>query len=141
MLDYKTSPCKADIFLYNVTMKPNAKLKKYIELHEKYLSESEALFNQKNYSQVSEKLWGATATITKAIAASRKKTIRSHDGIAFFLASIAKEVKDESILNIVSIANSMHQNFYEDNLPPEVIKKASKTIKLFSGRMRNKFQI
>ena len=78
---------------------------------------------------ISEKLWGATATITKAIAASRNKMIRSHDGVGFYLASIARELKDESILNIVSIANSMHQNFYEDNLPPEVIRKASKTIK------------
>jgi uncharacterized protein (UPF0332 family) len=122
-------------------MGTNGKLKKYIVLHEKYLKETDELFKQKNYSQVSEKLWGATATITKAIAASRKKMIRSHDGVGFYLASIAKELKDESILNIVSIANSMHQNFYEDNLPPEVIRKASKTIKLFASRMRRKYRI
>ncbi|MGR3173094.1 MAG: PaREP1 family protein [Candidatus Scalindua sp.] len=122
-------------------MKLNGKLKRYVALHEKYLKESEELYKQKNYSQVSEKLWGATATITKAIAASRNKTIKYHDGIGFYLASISKELKDESILNIVSIANSMHQNFYEDNLPPEVIHKASKTIKQFVKRMRSKFEI
>lgn len=122
-------------------MKSNGKLKRYITLHEKYLRESDELLKQMNYSQVSEKLWGVTATITRAIAASRNKTIKSHDGIGFYLASIAKELKDESILNIVSIANSMHQNFYEDKLPPEVIRKASKTIKQFVNRVRGKFEI
>ena len=122
-------------------MKPNGKLRRYISLHEKYIKESDEFFKQKNYSQVSEKLWGAAATITKAIAASRNKTIRSHDGIGFYLALIAEELKDKSILDIVSIANSMHQNFYEDNLPPEVIQRASQRIKLFSNRMRSKFQV
>lgn len=122
-------------------MKSNGKFKRYITLHEKYLRESDELFKQKNYSQVSEKLWGATATIAKAIAASRNKTIKSHDGVGFYLASIAKELKDKSILNIVSIANSMHQNFYEDNLPPEVTREASRTIKQFVNRMRGKFEI
>ncbi len=122
-------------------MKTNGKTTKYVALHEKYLSVSERFFKEKNYSQVSEKLWGATATITKAIAASRKKTIKTHDGIAFYLASIANELKDKSILDIVSIANSMHQNFYEDNLPPEVIKRASQRIKQFSSRVRGKFEI
>lgn len=112
-------------------MKLNGKLKRYVTLQEKYLKEADEFFKQKNYSQVSEKLWGATATITKAIAASRNKTIRSRDGIAFYLASISKELKDKSILDIVSIANSMHQNFYEDNLPLEVIQRASQRIKQY----------
>lgn len=112
-------------------MKLNGKLKRYVTLQEKYLKEADEFFKQKNYSQVSEKLWGATATITKAIAASRNKTIRSRDGVTFYLASISKELKDKSILDIVSIANSMHQNFYEDNLPLEVIQRASQRIKQF----------
>lgn len=122
-------------------MKNNGKLKRYIELHEKYLKESEILFKERNYSQVSEKLWGATATITKAIATLQKKTIKTHDGIAFYLATVSKELKDKTILDIVSIANSMHQNSYENNLPPEVIQRASQRIKQFSGRMRNRFKI
>ena len=122
-------------------MKSNGKLKRYIALHEKYLKESELFFKQKNYSQVSEKLWGAAATLTKAIAASRKKSINTHDGIGFYLATISTELKDKTILNIVSMANSMHQNFYEDNLPSEVIRRAYQKIKQFSNRMRAKFQI
>ena len=122
-------------------MKSNGKLKKYINLHEKYLKESKIFFQQKNYSQVSEKLWGATATLTKAIAATRKKTINTHDGVGFYLASLFKELKDKTILDIISMANSMHQNFYEDNLPPEVIQRASQKIKQFSHRIRAKFRI
>jgi uncharacterized protein (UPF0332 family) len=132
---------KYEFLKYVNIMKLNGKLKRYVTLQEKYLKEADEFLEQKNYSQVSEKLWGATATITKAIAASRNKTIRSHDGVAFYLASISKELKDKSILDIVSIANSMHQNFYEDNLPPEVIQRASQKIKQFVNRMRNKFQL
>lgn len=120
-------------------MKANGKLKKYLELNNKYINDADGCLKKGDYVQASEKLWGATVTITKAIASQRKKTIKTHEGIKFFLAQIARELKDESINNIVLIADALHQNFYENSVHPDTVKKGAKTIKQFVKRMRNRF--
>lgn len=122
-------------------MKQNGKLKRYLALNEKYLSDADELVKKGDYAQASEKLWGATATLAKAIAETRKKQIKSHDGVTFFLTTIANELKDKSILRIILMANGLHQNFYEDTLPPEAVKEGTKVIKQFSKRLRNFFNL
>lgn len=122
-------------------MKQNGRLKKYLALNQKYLSDADALLKTKDYVQASEKLWGATATLAKAIAALRGKQIKSHDGVTFFLTSIANELRDKSILRIVLMANGLHQNFYEDTLSPEAVKEGARLIKQFSKRMCNTFKL
>lgn len=122
-------------------MRQNGKLKKYLTLHQKYLNDADALLKKGDYAQASEKLWGCTATLAKAIATTRKKQIKSHDGITFFLTTISNELKDKSILNVILIANGLHQNFYEDTLTPEAVKQGARVIKEFSKRFRNYFNL
>lgn len=122
-------------------MQRNGPLKKYLTLHQKYLQDADELLKKGDYAQASEKLWGSTATLAKAIATLKKKRIKSHDGITSFLASIANELKDKSILDVIFVANSLHQNFYEDNFTPEVVEHGAKTIKQFSKRLRNAFNL
>lgn len=119
----------------------NGKVKRYSELSNKYIKDAEALLKKGDLSQASEKLWGAFATIVKAIAAKRNKNIKTHDGISFYVASISKELKDESLLNASLSANALHQNFYENTLTSEHIKKGSKTIRLFINRMKSRFSL
>lgn len=122
-------------------MKQNGKLKKYLVLNQKYLSDIDALLKSKDYVQASEKLWGATATLAKAIAASRGKQIKPHDGVTFFLTSVANELRDKSILRVILIADGLHQNFYENTLTPEAVKEGARLIKQFSKRMCNTFKL
>lgn len=119
----------------------NGKAKKYTELSDKYINDSKILLKEGDLSQSSEKLWGAFATIVKAVAAKHKKNIKSHDGITFYLASISKELKDESLLNASLVANALHQNFYEDSLTKEHIRKGSKTINQFVNRIKNRYAL
>lgn len=53
------------------------------------------LLKKGDYIQASEKLCGCTATLAKAIAATRKKQIKSHDGITFLLTTISNKPKDK----------------------------------------------
>lgn len=122
-------------------MQPNGKVKRYLELNNKYINDADECLKKGDYTQASEKLWGAAVTITKAIAAQRRKTIKTHEGISFFLAQIAKELKDESINSISLIAEGLHQNFYENVEHPDTVKKGAKTIKQFVTRMRNRFDL
>ncbi len=87
------------------------------------------------------KTLGVTATIVKAIVAQRRKTIKSHEGISFFMAQIVRELKDESINSINLITDGLHQNFYENTNHPDTVKKGAKIIKLFVKRMRNRFNL
>ena len=57
-------------------MQSNGKVKKYFDLSSKYLNDADECMRKGDYVQASEKLWGATVTIVKAIAAQRKKTIK-----------------------------------------------------------------
>ena len=122
-------------------MQRNGHLKKYLSLHQKYLSDADSLLKKGDCAQVSEKLWGATATLTKAIASLRKKQIKTHDGITFYLTTIADELKDKSILRTIVIANGLHQNFYEDNFSPATVKESARVIKQLSKRILNYFNL
>lgn len=120
-------------------MKANGKLKKYLDLNNKYINDSDECLRKGDYVQASEKSWGAMVTIAKAIASQRNKTIKTHEGIKLFFAQIARELKDESINNTILIADALHQNFYENSAHPDTVKKGAKTIKQFVKRMRNRF--
>ncbi len=125
---------------YTNSMK-NGKIRKYADLSEKYLHDAEILLSKGDLSQASEKLWDATVTIVKAIAAQRRKTLKTHEGIKFFLAQIARELKDESVNSVSLVAEGLHQNFYENAEHPDSVKKGAKTIKQFITRMRNRFSL
>lgn len=125
---------------YTIFVK-NGRIKKYTELSEKYLHDAKMLLSKGDLSQASEKLWGAAVTIVKAIAAQRRKTLKTHEGIKFFLAEIARETKNESVNSISLIAEGLHQNFYENTEHPDSVKKGAKTIKQFVSRMRNRYSL
>ncbi len=122
-------------------MQSNGTVKKYLDLNNKYIKDADECLKRGDYTQASEKLWGATVTIVKAIAAQRRKTIKTHEGISFFLAQIARELNDESIGNVYFTSEALHQNFYENVAHPDFVKKGAKTIKQFVTRMRNRFDL
>ena len=122
-------------------MQSNGTVKKYLDLNNKYIKDADECLKKGDYTQASEKLWGATVTIVKAIAAQRRKTIKTHEGISFFLAQIARELNDESIASISLMAEGLHQNFYENVAHPDFVKKGAKIIKQFVTRMRNRFDL
>jgi len=104
------------------------KLNKHSQLNCKFLKEAKTLIELQDYVQASEKLWGATEQIIKAIALKRGKRLRSHVSINRYVVEISKELGDNSILDSFSIANSLHQNFYENWLAPETVIQNAKTI-------------
>lgn len=122
-------------------MQSNGKVKKYFDLSSKYLNDADECMRKGDHAGHLKSCGGATVTIVKAIAAQRKKTIKTHEGINFFMAEIARELNDENINNVSLIAEGLHQNFYEDVMHPDTIKKGAKTIKQFVTRMCNRFTL
>lgn len=101
---------------------PEVKSEIHLKLCEKYLREGEELLEEGDYVQASEKAWGAASQAVKAVAAKRGSELRSHEEIHKEIIKLARETGDDEIRSLWQSAISLHQNFYENWLPPEMVK-------------------
>jgi hypothetical protein len=88
----------------------------YQSLSDIYLTEAGKLLKVGDLVQVSEKFWGASALAVKAIAARRGLKLEQHGSLWNFVSKLSKEKGDEDIDIYFSVANSLHRNFYEDQM-------------------------
>ena len=107
----------------------------YLGLAQKYLKESEAFLAEKDYVQASEKLWGAAAEIVKTVAAKRGIELRTHRDLWQFVADLRAELKDPEVSRLFTVANYLHQNFYEGIMPPETVMDGAEAVKQLIGKL------
>ena len=105
------------------------KAEKYATLNHKYLKEADALMEKEDYIQASEKFWGAAAIIVKSAAAKRRRNLRSHGALYGFVKSLGAELDDSELLTLFAAAGALHQNFYENWLPSEVVADYGEAVK------------
>ena len=98
----------------------------YLNLNHKYLKEAEELIKEEDWVQASEKFWGAAATMVKSVAAKRGVNLRSHGALYGFVNSLEAECDDHELLRLFTAAGTLHQNFYENWLPSEVVVNAAR---------------
>ena len=80
--------------------------------------------------QASEKIWGAAAHRVKEIAKERGWPNRSHaDGWAI-VRYMANQSGKPQIADIFGLADTTHQNFYEDQIPLEELSARLDRIRL-----------
>jgi len=82
-----------------------------------------ATHRQEDFAQASEKLWGASATMVKAVAESSGLYHNGHrelfkvDVASHFIwdeiDKLSKKTKDDELLTLFHIASSLHINFYD----------------------------
>ena len=73
--------------------------------------------------QASEKGWGAAAHAVKAVAERRGWRRRSHNDLFRAINRISAEMDRNDVLDLFSIANALHQNFYEGWMEDENIDR------------------
>ena len=95
----------------------------YQRLNEKYLKDAQALMRKEDYSQASEKLWGAAAEIVKAVAMKREnKEIGEHRLLFDYVSRLDKEFPHLNLKRLFMTARLLHTNFYEDELPADYVR-------------------
>lgn len=100
------------------------RVSKYQRLNGKYLMEAKELIRKGDYSQASEKLWGASVEIVKALAAKREnKTLEEHRQILEYVSKIDKEFPNMNLRRLISTARALHSNFYEDEFPADYVSE------------------
>lgn len=115
---------------------PKEKAEMHLSLSEKYLKEAEEFLEKKDFIQASEKAWGAASQIVKAVAAKRGIELRSHGELHKFISKLKEETKDEEIRKLWQVAISLHQNFYENWLPEEIVRESIGDVKRLVEKLK-----
>ncbi|MFQ6077066.1 MAG: PaREP1 family protein [Candidatus Bathyarchaeia archaeon] len=101
---------------------PDVKAEIHSKLCEKYLNDGRKLLDEGDYPQASEKFWGATTQMVKALGAKRGETLDTYAKLWGFVGRLVEETRDKELRRLWAGANALHKNFYEVQLPPELVK-------------------
>ena len=115
---------------------PEVKAEFHLKLCEKYLREGDDLLAKSDYVQASEKFWGAASQAVKALAAERGMELRSHGELHVFVARLGEEAGEPEIRRLWQSAGMLHQNFYENWLPPRMVKENAEDVKTLADKLR-----
>jgi len=74
--------------------------------------------------------------MVKALAAERGVELRSHGELHWFVAGLMKESGDPDVRRLWQSATSLHQNFYENWLPPEMVEENAEDVKMLIQKLR-----
>jgi len=119
----------------NEKLNPEELVEHYQLLSEKYLAKAGDFLNKGNLAQASEKLWGATSLTIKRVAAKRGLRLGKHGSLWDFINKLSQERGDKDIIRFFHTANSLHRNFYENQMNREVIAVAKEDIEQLIDRL------
>jgi len=124
------------VFKHLGIIDPETKVELHLNLSEKYMREAEDLLARKDYAQASEKAWGASSQMVKALAAKEGKELRSHASLWEYVDEIAEKLGDIELRHLWGRANNLHQNFYESWMPPREVELSIKDVKILLEKLR-----
>ena len=81
-----------------------------------FLIKARAHLAEGDLLQASEKAWGATARMVKAVAETRGWEHNAHGDLYRVVDLVAAEVSNRRLQTLFSAAGSLHQNFYEGHM-------------------------
>ena len=125
-----------DILSKNLNLDPEDVVKIRLKLAEKYIKEANKLLLEGEYSQASEKAWGASSQVIKAVAAKRGEELRSHKDVWEYATRISRETGDDKLLKLFHVANSLHVNFYENWMTKEAVENGIRAVEELIKRSR-----
>ena len=101
-----------------------------------FLSKAHTYLGEGDLLQASEKGWGATARMVKAVAETRGWRHNGHADLYRVINRLADELPDQRLRNLFRSANDLHQNFYEGRMPEEFVADGLKDVEEITSRLR-----
>ena len=89
-----------------------------------FLEAADGFFQEEDFLQVSEKLWGATAHAVKSLCIQRGWRHGKYAHLRIAAERISEERDDSAIVGIFLLAYSHHLNFYTDAMDAEEVGPA-----------------
>jgi len=120
----------------NEELDPEDLVEHYRTLSEKYLAEAKEFLSKEDLVQTSEKLWGAAALAVKMVAAKRGLKLEAHRSLWDFVSRLSRESGDEEIITFFHVANSLHRNFYENQMDKASLEVAIRNIEQLIEKLK-----
>ena len=108
---------------------------KYAAMSQEYMARAEDYLAQGDLKQASEKSWGAAACALKSIAEQRGWNHQSHSLLFDISGQVAEELGRPEQRELFAVANSMHQNFYENWMPVETVEHIVGRVKAYLAEL------
>jgi len=118
------------------TEDPQIKAELHLKLCEKYMHEAEEFLAKGDYIQASEKAWEASSQMVKALAAKEGEELRSHASLWQYVDRLAEKLGDAELRHLWRTASALHQNFYENWMPPREVELSTRDVKTFIEKLR-----
>ena len=101
-----------------------------------FLSKAHVYLADGDLLQASEKGWGATARMVKAVAETRGWRHSTHGDLYRIIDRLANELGDERLQNLFRSASALHQNFYEGWMFEAGVADALKDVEEITAQLR-----
>ena len=85
--------------------------------------------------------WGAAAEVVKALAAREGRELKSHGELHKEIARLAAATGDDEVRRLWLSATALHQNFYENWLPLEIVEKNIEDVKKLIEKLKKLLQL
>ena len=108
---------------------------KYADMSREYMARAEDYLRKGDLKQASEKSWGAAACALKSVAAQRGWHHHSHSLLFDISSQVADEQGQPELRDMFLAANSMHQNFYENWMPEEMVEQVVGRVKQYLAEL------
>ena len=106
----------------------------YREQSRRFLARAREELAKGDIPQASEKAWGATAQMLKAIAQEQGWHHSSHRALLRTVTALRRETGDAELSVQFSAASSLHINFYEIEYPPDYIEDLLRQVERFVNK-------
>lgn len=103
----------------------------YLTQRQIYLDNAIKNREKNRYRKSSELLWGAVTQTIKALAYTSGIKIRSHNGFRKYIKELSKTLQDRSIQSDFYAIESLHKNFYDEELDEDEFSFVFETAILF----------
>ena len=108
---------------------------RYQQASRRFLAQARAELTAGDLMQASEKGWGAAAQMLKAVAEERGWEHGKHRHLSRVASRVRSETGDRDVYRWFQVAESLHGNFYEDQMSAEDIAESLNDVQALLARL------
>lgn len=109
--------------------------RQYQQASEHFLAQARQELAVGDLPQASEKGWGATAQILKAVAEQRGWEHNRHRHYLRIISRLRSETGDGEIRRLFNAASALHENFYENEMQTDDVADGLDDVETLLGKL------
>ena len=114
---------------------PKEAVVRFAKLALHYSDNASLFLKQKEFQKAGEMMWGAMASILKAIAAKKGKKVVGHSQLFSLASQLSKNLDNKQIYTAFLEASHLHKNFYESDITEKQLRLQIKNIARTIGKL------